>query len=246
MRFCIRCEIDLSNSEERLRKVCGVPVEISVGLLMRQLLENRHWLMDIRRQVQELGISVLSVHVPLVSFTDELFRKGARLIIAFAEAVGAEVVVFQPGGKLHGNRTDEQAAMLQNIKVLQDRTKVTIALETFWEGDSVLTPDEIMENCLPMVLDTSIIPKTEITWIVESYRTHIVNVHLSAVIPGGGEHKAGRQYRPVENDAFCLDVLDRLYDLEWHGIVTLEYMPWLADKSIEDRKLLEHIYSYSS
>ena len=202
--------------------------------------------MKVRRQVNDFGITVLSVHAPLASFTDEFLRKGARLIIAFSEAVGAEAVVFQPEKKMHEDRTDEQAAMLQNMKVLQDRTKVTIAVETFWEDDRVLRPDDIMENGLPMVLNTSLIPKTEITWIVESYRTHVVNVHLSAVMPGGAELNTGRQFRPVENDSFCLDVLDRFHELGWNGVVTLEYLSSFADKSLKDRKLLEDIYRYAS
>jgi len=43
----------------------------------------------------------------------------------------------------------------------------------------VLMPDEIMQNQIAMVLDTSRLPKSEITWVIESYHTHIVNLHLS-------------------------------------------------------------------
>jgi hypothetical protein len=39
-----------------------------------------------------------------------------------------------------------------------------------------------------------------------------------------------------------MDVLDRLQELQWGGLVTLEYMPWLHAKVLEDRKLLERIY----
>jgi hypothetical protein len=70
-----------------------------------------------------------------------------------------------------------------------------------------------------------------------------VNVHLSAVTPGG-ERTIGRQFRPIDNDPFCLDLLDRLHELGWEGVVTLEYVPWLSAKAIEDRKLLEQIYTH--
>jgi hypothetical protein len=125
---------------------------------------------------------------------------------------------------------------------MQERTSVTIAIETLWDYNLVLNPDDIMEKHLPMVLDTSRIPKTEITWIIESYRTQIVNVHLSAVEPGG-KTDISRQFKPVDSDSFCLDILDRLQELGWSGLVTLEYMPWLSSKSIEDRVLLERIYA---
>jgi len=39
-----------------------------------------------------------------------------------------------------------------------------------------------------------------------------------------------------------MDLLDRLQELGWQGLVTLEYMPWLHAKVLEDRKLLERIY----
>ena len=242
MQFCIRREIEFSNSEERLKRVQGIPIEISLRPSLKELLDNRHWLMDVKRQAQAFGIPVQSVHAPHIFFSDQFFRNGARLVIAFAEAIGADVVVFHPERKAKETRPDEQAAVLKDLKLLQEHTRVKIAVETFWDEERVLTPDEIMENQLHMVLDTSRIPKPEITWIVESYRTHMVNLHLSAVTQGGEQHLAGRQFRPIDNDPFCLDVLDRLYDLNWNGIVTLEYLPWLSDKSIEDRKLLHDIY----
>ena len=242
MRFCIRREIELENSEERLGKVRGVPIEVSLRPSADALLRNRHWLMDVKRQIKTFGIPVRSVHAPHIHFTGEYFRNAARLVIAFAEAVGSEIVVFQPEKRSEETRKHEQAAALRNIALLQERTRVKIAIETFWDAERVLTPDEIMENHLPMVLDTSLIPKPEITWIVDSYRTHVVNVHLSAVMPGGERHAAGRQFRPVDSDPFCLDVLDRFHELNWNGVVTLEYMPWLSEKSKEDRTLLENIY----
>jgi sugar phosphate isomerase/epimerase len=198
--------------------------------------------MNVKRQVQVFGITVQSVHAPHIYFSDEFFRNGARLIIAFAEAIGADVVVFHPEMQSKETRKEEQASVLKNLRLLQEHTRVKIAVETFWDEERVLTPDEIMENQLHMVLDTSRIPKPEIIWIVESYRTHMVNLHLSAVTQGGEQHLAGRQFRPIDNDPFCLDVLDRLHDLRWNGVVTLEYLPWLSEKSVEDRKLLETIY----
>jgi len=84
-----------------------------------------------------------------------------------------------------------------------------------------------------MVLDTSRLPKSEIMWVIETYHTHIVNLHLSAVTRERGLNGIAKQYQPVERDNFCLDLLDRLQELEWNGVVTLEYMPWLHAKVLK-------------
>ena len=75
----------------------------------------------------------------------------------------------------------DHLSVVENIRHLQERTRVVIAMETFWDTKRILTPDQIMNESMPMVLDTSRLPKSEITWVIESYHTHIVNLHLSAV-----------------------------------------------------------------
>lgn len=243
MRFCIRRGIDFANSRKQLEQVRGIPIELALPSSLDLFLRDQHRLSDVERQLREFEIPVRSVHAPHGELGESSFKNWAGRIIQFAEALGAEILVFHPEERSEGTRREEQSSALQNIKYLQDRTAVTIAVETLWDKDRVLTPDEIMENRLPMVLDTSYIPKTEVTWIIESYRTHLVNVHLSAVTPGG-ERTIGRQFRPIDNDPFCLDLLDRLHELGWEGVVTLEYVPWLSAKAIEDRKLLEQIYTH--
>jgi len=222
----------------------GVPIEIALPPKLEDYLEHRHRLQDVKRLLKQFKIPVRSVHAPHGHLADESFKQWAPGVVGFAEAIGADIVVFHPETRSHDTRQDEQTTAILNIKYVQDRTQALVALETFWEKDRVLTPDEIMENRLPMVLDTSLIPKPEITWIMESYRTHVVNVHLSAVKPGNNEHRASRQFMPVDSDPFCLDLLDRFQELGWDGVVTLEYLPWLSCKSLEDRHLLERIYRH--
>ena len=241
MRFCIRKGIDFENSRKQLEQVRGIPVELALPCSLETLLRDQHRLADVEKQVRELDIPVRSVHAPNGELAHGSFRDWAGMIIQFAEALGSEMLVFHPEERLDGTRQDEQSSALMNMKYLQERTEVMIAVETLWDTDRVLTPDEIMEHRLPMVLDTSYIPKPEVTWIIESYRTHLVNLHLSAVTPGS-ERTEGHQFRPIDNDPFCMDVLDRLHELDWDGVVTLEYLPWLSGKAIEDRKLLERIY----
>jgi len=243
MRFCIRKGIDFANSRQQLEQVRGVPIELALPSSLDMFLRDQHRLADVERQIREFGIPVHSVHAPHGALGDGSFRIWAGKLIQFAEGLGSDMLVFHPEERLDSSRNDEQASALSNVQYLQDRTAVTIAVETLWDKNPVLTPDEIMAHSLPMVLDTSYIPKSEVTWIIESYRSQIVNVHLSAVTPGGGR-TAGRQFRPIDNDPFCMDLLDRLHELGWDGVVTLEYVPWLSGKALEDRKLLEQIYSH--
>jgi sugar phosphate isomerase/epimerase len=245
MRFCIRREIDFASTEERLRKVQGIPIEIAFPPKIEEFLEGRLGLMEVRRCLAEFEIPVRSVHAPHGDLATSDFRNWAPIVAGFAEAVAAEIVVFHPEIRPEGSREEHLATCLDNIKFLQERTNVLVSLETFREHDRVLTPDDIMKNNLPMVLDTSLIPKTEITWIMESYHTHVSNIHLSAVSSGSDRHESTRQFRPIDNDPFCLDILDRLNELKWNGVVTLEYLPWLSNKSVEDRMLLERIYQYN-
>jgi len=242
MRFCIRREIDFNNSEERLEKVRGVPIELALPPDVNDFVQDRQGLVEVKKQLARFRIPVLSVHAPHGHLADDTFKGWAPQVVGFAESIGCGTVVFHPEQRSDAARQELHATVLLNMKHVQDRTRVLIAIETFWDQDRVLTPDEIMEHHMPMVLDTSLIPKSEITWIIESYHTHMVNVHLSAVAPGGERDEAGRQFRPIDNDPFCLDLLDRLHELEWNGVVTLEYLPWMAGKSVEDRQLLERIY----
>ena len=242
MRFCIRKEIGFNNSEERLQKVRGVPIELALPPDINDFVQDRHGLVEVKKQLARFRIPVLSVHAPHGHLADETFKSWAPQVVGFAESIGCGTVVFHPEKRSDAMRKDLHATVLLNMKHVQDRTRVLIAIETFWDLDRVLTPDEIMEHHMPMVLDTSLIPKSEITWIIESYHTHVVNVHLSAVAPGGEREEAGRQFRPIDNDPFCLDLLDRLHELKWKGVVTLEYQPWMSGKSVEDRQLLERIY----
>ncbi len=242
MRFCVRREIGLNDSEEKLKKFENVPVEIALPPDLDDFLQHRRCLPAVKMHVDKFNIPVRSVHAPHGDLAGRTFRDWAGDVNGFAVELGADTVVFHPEIRPGDRRNDDRDIAVGNIRYLQDRTAVTLAVETFWEDDRVLTPDEIMNNHLPMVLDTSRIPKPAVTWIMESYHTHVMNVHLSAVAYGSEHPSAVRQFRPVDNDPFCMDILDRLHELGWSGVVTLEYLPWLSSKSVEDRHILERIY----
>jgi len=119
---------------------------------------------------------------------------------------------------------------------------VVIAMETFWDKKRILTPDQIMNTSMPMVLDTSRLPKSEIMWVIETYHTHIVNLHLSAVTRERGLNGIAKQYQPVERDKLLPRSPGPTPGAGVERCGYLEYMPWLHAKVLEDRKLLDRIY----
>ncbi len=241
MRFCIRQQISYANSADRLRKLQGVPIELALPSELDEFLEGKDRLDDVAGQVKSFQVPVYSVHAPDGHLADGTFLDWAGTVAQLAEAVNAGIMVLRPE-PLHSGQAGDHRAALDNILRLQDRTPVTIAIQTFWDTARVLTPDAIMRHQIPMVLDTSRLPKPEILWAVETYHTHIVNVHLSAVTRDRGLKGIVRQHQPIDRDGFCMDLLDRLQELGWSHVVTLEYMPWLLDKVMEDRGLLDRIY----
>ncbi len=242
MYFCVRRQIEYTNSDERLKRLSGVPIELSLPQDLEVFLKDKERLKDVEQHVKTHDVPIYSVHAPGGRLADGRFVDWAGKAVQFAEAVGAGIVVFHPEIAGEERGALDHATVVENIRHLQDRTGVTLAAETFWDVRRVLSPDQIMREGLPMVLDTSLLPKPEITWFIESYHTHIVNLHLSAVTRDRGLKGIARRYQPVERDSFCLDLLDRLQELGWGGVVTLEYMPWFHSKVLEDRRLLDRIY----
>jgi sugar phosphate isomerase/epimerase len=242
MYFCIRREIDYSNSDDRLSKLRGVPIELAFPQDLAEFLKDKDHLADVERQVKGYEVPVYSVHAPDGHLADGNFIDWAGKAVQFAEAVGSGIMVLHPEAAAPDSGDLDHLSVVENIRHLQERTQVVIAMETFWDKKRILTPDQIMNASMPMVLDTSRLPKSEIMWVIETYHTHIVNLHLSAVTRDHGLKGIAKQYQPVERDNFCLDLLDRLQELEWDGVVTLEYMPWLHAKVLEDRLLLDRIY----
>jgi hypothetical protein len=242
MYFCIRRQIDYSNSDDRLSKLRGVPIELAFPQDLVEFLLDKDGLAVVERQVKDYEVPVYSVHAPEGHLTDGNFIEWAGKVVQFAEAVGSGIMVLHPEAVAADSGDQGHLSVIENIRHLQERTRVVIAMETFWDKKRILTPDQIMNASLPMVVNTSRLPKSEITWVIETYHTHIVNLQLSAVIRDIGLKGIAKQYQPVERDNFCLDLLDRLQELEWNGVVTLEYMPWLHAKVLDDSKLLDRIY----
>lgn len=246
MKFSIRREVDFNNIEGRLSELQGVPIELALPYRVNDYLEQRAKMPELERFIKDNKIIVHSVHATQGHLTDKNFMDWAGETVKLAEKVGASVVVFHPESKAMDMRLNYQVIALQSIKRLQRECAVIIAIETFGNKKRVLTPEEIIEKKLPMVLDTSHLYKDRIIQVIEKYHKGIVNVHLSAVAPDP-EHpeRPGEetQHQPIGRDSFCFHVVERLQQLGWDGIVTLEYMPWHHSKLIEDRQMLDEIFN---
>jgi hypothetical protein len=239
MYFCIRREIDQLNSDDRLSKLRGVPIELAFPQDLAEFLKDKDHLVEVERQVKDYEVPVYSVHAPDGHLADGNFIDWAGKAVQFAEAVGSGIMVLHPEAAVPDAGDLDHLSVIENIRHLQERTRVVIA-GTFWDEKQVLTPDKIMNQACPWYWTPP--SRVRIIWVIETYNTHIVNLHLSAVTRDRESEGIAKQNQPVERDNFCLDLLDRLQELEWNGVVTLEYMPWLQAKVLEDRKLLDRIY----
>jgi hypothetical protein len=242
MRFCVRHSVDFADCSSRLSKAEGVPIELAFTQELDEFLKGKDRLPDVLRQVTEHQVPVYAVQAPEGPLADAAFPEWAGEVVRFGEAVGAGIVVFRPEAADAGAAGKEVTMALENIRNLQARSRPILAVGTFRDRLRLLSPDEIMRHQLPLVLDTSQLPKSEITWIVEAYHARVVNLHLSAVIRDEELEGIEWKHQPIDRDGFCLDVLDRLQELGWNGLVTLDYMPWLFAKVVEDQMLLERIY----
>ena len=96
-----------------------------------------------------------------------------------------------------------------------------IAVETFGGPKRVLTPEEVEEREMWMVLDTSHLFLNRILALIERYHRGIAGVHLSEMRKDetgrGTAASAGRR-------ATGIDVLVALRAKGWSGTVTLEYL----------------------
>lgn len=141
------------------------------------------------------------------------------------------IVVFHPENVSKINKPNLQVLAFRNIKALQRETPVTIAIETFGGKKRVITPEEIIEKGLPMVLDTSHLFPQRTFNMIKTYAHGIEAVHLSEERFDAHE-SCSMPHMPVEE--FGIEVLKALKGQNWDGVVTLEYLPWYHDRLIPD------------
>jgi sugar phosphate isomerase/epimerase len=236
MKFAIRHGVCIDDYKERLLEVKGVPIELALPYKLDDYLAQaeKGFLDALTIVIRQNGTVVHSVHAPQGHLTDPGFMSWATETVRFAEGVGASVVVFHPEQSAKDRRLDAQTLALQNLKRLRRETETTVAVETFGGPKRILSPEEIGEKGLPMVLDTSHLSSERTMEVIKRYHKTIALVHLS-------EPRDGKQHMPVVG--FGFEVLDALKEVGWEGPVTLEYLPEFHDRLAGDRDALEGLYA---
>jgi len=239
MRFSIRRGVNLQSLEESLAGLVGIPIELALPHKLDQFLPDMDRLDDLAAHVQDTGIIVSSVHAPQGRLADEGFMQWAVPTMHFAEKTGAPVAVFHPESVPKLSKPSAQSIALRNVKRLQSDTSVTVAIETFGSAKRVLTPEEVIERGLPLVLDTSHLFVRRIFEIIEAYHAGIVGVHLSEI---RYDDEAGHDLPHMPVASYGIEVLQALRTRGWDGNVTLEYLPQYHDRLIPDRQALEELF----
>ncbi|OPY05865.1 MAG: hypothetical protein A4E61_00149 [Syntrophorhabdus sp. PtaB.Bin184] len=237
MKFSIRRDVSLTSYAHDLSGLEGTPIELALPYKLEDFLAGMAHLDDVAAYVRSAGIIVNSLHAAQGRLSDESFLSWALPTVQFAEMVEANVAVFHPESVPKLSKPSAQSIALRNVKRLQRETPTVVAMETFGNAKRVLTPEEIIEFKLPLVLDTSHLFVERIFQVIEAYSQGIVVLHLSEL---RGEGKESLPHLPVES--YGIEVLQALKARNWDGNVTLEYLPQFHDRLIPDRQALEEIF----
>jgi sugar phosphate isomerase/epimerase len=239
MPFAVRREVTLEDHEQDLKGLQGIPIELALPYQLKYYLQNRDKLGALATYVKDQAVICASVHATQGRLTDDGCMSWAGETVRFAEAVGAEVVVFHPEATRKDERANLQIIALRNIRDLQRGTAVRICVETFGSAKRVLLPEEVGEKGLWMVLDTSHVFQDRALDLIERYHGTIAAVHLSEMRL---DEKTGEKRPHMPVTGFGLEVLRLLQEKGWHGVVTLEYLPDHHDQLLPDRQALADLF----
>lgn len=235
MQFGIRADINPADVAGSLSGLQGIPIELALPYKLEDYLEHRGTMLAaIPEAVKAVGCVVQSVHAPQGPLTDWGIIDWGEETIRLAEALGASVAVFHPEASAMDRRLDRQVTALQHVKRLSRLSdQVIVGIEAFGNKKRILTPEEICEKGLDLVLDTSHLFPERSLEIVKEWNDRICLVHLS-------EGRDGGQHQPVKDYGY--KILDALLEKGWRGPVTLEYMAEFREQAFVDRQLLEEKY----
>lgn len=224
MKFCVRRSVHFDDFNRWFSGLKGIPLELALPHDMQEFWSVVGRFGELAAYVRDNGFLVNSIHAPHGRLSGNAFMAWAPQVTRFAERTGAGLVVYHPEGNIAKVRKSRfQATALGNIKALQGRTPVTVAIETFGNKGRIFTPSEITEHCLPMVLDTGHVDEVYAFELIEQYSGNIVAVHLSenSIDPTSDRKVMG--HLPAES--YGIEVLKALQARGWNGTVTLEYLP---------------------
>jgi sugar phosphate isomerase/epimerase len=107
-----------------------------------------------------------------------------------------------------------------------------VVLETF-RGGQYFGYKELLDEGLPICIDTSHMKHVEALDLVERYHNKIVHVHLSEAMGGLTHQPAGKA---------SLELLTRLTELGWDGSVCFEYLDGYAEEMRKDLKAFRSLF----
>jgi len=221
MNFSIRHPINFVSPDFHLSGIGETPIELALPYKLEDYLQGRRRLSEVAAYIKDGGVKVLTIHATQGHLTDGGFLDWGGEIMKFAEQLQARSVVFHPENSAKKRRLEVQVIALQNLKTLQRITDVTVAIETFGGPRRVLTPEEIIFNGLPLILDTSHLEQNKTMYLIREHHGGIVGLHLSETrVDEHPEHQGEtNQHQPVKD--FGFKVLDALILKGWTGTVAL-------------------------
>lgn len=202
---------NVSQIEERYQNL-GAPIELALPWTWDVYAVARKHLSSAAEKIKSFSPYVLSVHAVQAPISDSRILTWGEETASFAKTVGSKYIVVHPN---KGHR-DRQKDSLYYLRYLTETTGVVFCVETFESRDRVFTINEIIDNNIPMVLDTSHVhDEDRVFRILGLYKDNVPIIHLSSV-DGAAQHQR-------IND-FCLEVVRYLRDTKWSGSIILEYL----------------------
>ena len=230
MQLGARVSFDQVDELESHFEGVDFPVELALPYRVHEFLPIAGRMAEVLDFIRGKGIQVQSIHAAQGNLAADDCFAWAQPALWLADELGARCVTFHPSQTNRDQRLNAQTLAKRHLRQLQRDHQAVAAIETFGGSRRIFHPEEIVQFGLPMVLDTAHLHEDErILKLIKDYHRSIPTVHLSA--RGDGEH-----HLPV--DAFCLDVVALLSDLDWGGGVILEYLPWHHYRVRDDLAIL--------
>jgi len=220
--------------ESRFRYI-DFPFELALPWRYKKLwLPIEQKLEEIQKFFKSKDLNIIFLHATQGRISEESFLEWGKKTLDFADELNLKYVTIHPNQR-KTRREEHRLKALKFIKKLEIESKAQFCIETFNSKRRIFRPEEIIENKLPMTLDTAhFYDNSRIINVVENYHCNIKVVHLSS--KGEKEH-----HLPI--DTFCVEVARTLLEKDWVGNIILEYLPWHHYRMRNDiESLRKHLF----
>lgn len=229
MKFSISKSLHFDDFSRWLSGLEKIPLELALPHDMQEFLSIVGRLDELKEYVRDNNIVVNSVHAPHGRLSANAFPSWALPVTRFSFRVSARFCVFHPENHVaKARKPDFQTTALSYIKSVQTKVPVPIAIETLRSNSRLFTPGEIVQDNLPMVLNTSYVQEQQAIKLIEQYSGNIVDIRLSE--------------NGISSEGPGISLLEVLKVRKWDGSVTLEYLPENQDRLVPDRERLESMF----